>query len=153
FSLTVDAADNVWVVNPSGPSGSGGGGCLGRACGSVSELTASSGYSTGLNFAPVGAAFFFSDFLAFDATGNVWVSNSEGPAGNEECDFGCGSLSELLAAGGYSTGLNFSAAITGFEFPGPLTVDSASNVWVANLRGVSELFASDAYATGQNFAL
>ncbi len=64
---------------------------------SVSELTAASGYRTGLNFAPGGVAFDDPDSLALDGSGNVFVANDPYP----------GSVSELTAASGYAAGLNF----------------------------------------------
>jgi len=62
----------------------------------VSELPVASGYTTGLNFAPSGAAFSGPISLALDGSDNVFVANENG-----------NSVSELTASSSYATGLNF----------------------------------------------
>jgi len=71
--LAMDSGGNLWAVNYCSNSA-----CTGNNVGSVSELTFASGYSTGLNFAPPGASFYFSQSLALDGSGNVWITNSAG---------------------------------------------------------------------------
>jgi hypothetical protein len=179
-SVALDAIGNVWTTNAIGPNGSTD--CGGSGCGSVSELTASSGYTTGLNFAPAGAGFATPVFVALDATGNVWTTNAFVPTGSTDCGgSSCGSVSELTASSGYTTGFNFAPANAGFDFPVSLALDATGNVWATNERGppgskdcvdlrtdgeassaiaeqrkgcgsVSELTASSGYTTGHNFA-
>ena len=48
--------------------------------GSVSELTAASGYATGLNFAPSAALFDDPSSIALDGSGNVFVANRRATA-------------------------------------------------------------------------
>jgi DNA-binding beta-propeller fold protein YncE len=51
--------------------------------------------------------------------------------------------SELIASGGYTTGLSFSPAGAALSAPASLQLDSAGNVWMANFDGgtLSELLA------------
>ncbi len=65
-SLALDGSGNVFVANESGGT---------EDAGSVSELTAGSGYSMGVNFAPSGASFNVPESLALDGSGNVFVAN------------------------------------------------------------------------------
>jgi hypothetical protein len=98
-ALALDASGNVFVINFNGASGGN--------IGSVSELTATSAYTTGSKFAPAGATFNQPRALALDTAGNVWVSNcgsSCSGSGNT------GSVSELTASSSYGTGNNFAAA-------------------------------------------
>jgi hypothetical protein len=147
----VDLAGNVWVSNFSG-----GAGCATDTapCGSVSELTAASGYATGLNLAPASAQFDYVDSLAIDTAGNIWTINEGGGSGCASGVPPCGSVSELTASSGYTTGTNFAPQGAMFNFPLTLAVDSAGNVWVPNFIGdsVSELTASNNYSTGLNFS-
>jgi hypothetical protein len=145
-SLALDASGNVLVANCGvgcyGSSGSG-------ANGSVSELTAANGYATGLNFAPMGAAFAEPLSIALDGLGNVLVGN------------GNGGVSEL-AAPTYTSGSDFSPAGAAFSSAYSLALDGSGNVFVANCGtvcgggagngSVSELTAADSYGTGLNFA-
>jgi hypothetical protein len=146
-ALALDASGNVFVSNYTGSIGS---------TGSVSELTASSAYTSGSKFVPSAAAFNQPQALALDSTGNVWIAN---------CGFPCsgsgnnGSVGELTAGSSYSTGLNFAAAGAAFDAPIGIALDSSGNVFVANFDGVSggavgsvsELTAGSSYATGLNF--
>src|SRR5208282_357927 len=117
--------------------------------GSVSELTAASGYATGLNFAPSGARFASPVSLALDGSGNVFAANENN------------SVSELTQASGYASGLNFALPPLppGFFDSPSLALDGSGNVFVANndaeggnAGSVSELTAASGYATGLNFA-
>ena len=78
----------------------------------MSELTAASSYATGLNFAPSGASFDDPGSIALDGSGNVFVANCGMLRGT-----GNGSVSELTAASGYATGLNFAPAGASFADP------------------------------------
>ena len=76
----------------------------------MSELTAASGYATGLNFAPCRAPrSTYPVSIALDGSGNVFVAN-----------VGQDSVSELTAASSYATGLNF--APSGASFNGPTSI-------------------------------
>jgi hypothetical protein len=138
-ALALDTAGNVWVSN-CGTSCSGSGNS-----GSVSELTAGSGYATGNNFAAAAALFDNPLSIALDVSSNVWAVNFTGVLNT-------GSVSELTAASSYLTGLNFAAAGAAFSNPSSIALDSAANVWVANSGSVGELTASSSYSTGANFA-
>ena len=76
----------------------------------MSELTASSSYATGLNFAPAGAAFNNPISIAVDGSGNVFVANEIGDSNN-------GSVSELTAASSYATGLQLRPRGRGLQQP------------------------------------
>ena len=145
-ALALDASGNVFVINFNGASGGN--------IGSVSRITASSGYTTGSNFSPSGAAFNQPQALALDTAGNVWVSNcgsSCSGSGNT------GSVSELTASSSYSSGNNFAAAAASFDNPIGIALDTSTNVWAVNFTGatntgsVSELTAGSGYLTGLNF--
>jgi len=138
-ALALDTAGNIWVSN-CGTSCSGSGNS-----GSVSELTAGSGYATGNNFAAVAALFNNPLGIALDASSNVWTVNFTGVLNT-------GSVSELTAASSYLTGLNFAAGGAAFSNPGSIAFDSAANVWVANSGSVGELTASSGYLIGAKFA-
>ncbi len=145
LSIALDGAGNVLVANcGSACSGAGIGG-------SVSELTAASGYGTGFSFAPAAAAFNDPVSIALDGSGNVLVAN---------CGSACsgtgnsGSVSELTAASGYGTGVNFAPSGALFSVPGSIALDGSGNVFAPNgfNNSVSELTASSGYGTGFNFA-
>jgi len=138
-ALALDTAGNVWVAN-CGTTCSGSGNT-----GSVSELTASSSYGAGANFAAAGASFNSPIGIALDTSSNVWVVNNAG-TGNS------GSVSELTAASSYLTGLNFAAAGAAFSSPSSIALDRSANVWVTNSASVGELTAGSSYMTGANFA-
>ena len=75
-SLAIDSAGNLFVTN------------CGAACGgggnpSVSELTAASGYATGVKFAPAGGAFNIPIALAVDSAGNIFMVNQQGNSVSE----------------------------------------------------------------------
>ena len=138
-ALALDTAGNIWVAD-CGTRCSGSGNS-----GSVSELTASSSYGTGANFAAAGASFNSPIGIALDTSSNVWVANFAGTSNT-------GSVSELTAASSYLTGLNFAAAGAAFNSPGSIALDRSANVWVANAATVGELTAGSSYTTGANFA-
>ena len=142
-SIALDGSGNVFAANINGSS-------MGNF-GSVSELTAASGYATGLNFAPPGASFDVPYSMAVDGSGDLFVANQGGHGINA-------SVSELTAASSYATGLNFAPAGAEFASPQSIALDGSSNVFVANegnlttnLGSVSELTAGSGYATGLNF--
>ncbi|MGO9453034.1 MAG: hypothetical protein ACLQDV_18650 [Candidatus Binataceae bacterium] len=140
-ALALDSAGNVFIAN----NGSGI-----RPSGSVSELTAASGYAAGLNFtSSTGASFDSPVSLALDSAGNVFVAN------NSFSVRPSGSVSELTEESDYAAGMNFSSS-TGATFDGPsaLALDSLGNVFIANEVGdtVSELTEASGYGTGMNFA-
>lgn len=103
--------------------------------GSVGELN-DGAYNTGSNFAPAGAqldntVIANTQQIALDSAANIFVT-----------DYSEDSVSELTGSG-YTVGLNF-APSGQFASPGPITIDSVGNVWVANLNttngnGVTEL--------------
>ncbi len=134
-SIALDGSGNVFVANFGGNGGNGN-------IGSVSELTAASGYGTGLNFAPAGASFSNPRSIALDGSGNVFVANE------------FGGVSELTVASSYGTGLSFQPAAAAFDAPFSIALDRAGNVFVANEGGnsVSELTAGSGYGTGLKFA-
>jgi hypothetical protein len=131
-SIAVDASGNVFAAN---------------LFNSVSELTAASGYATGLNLAPSGAMLNDNESLALDGSGNIFVLNLDGN-GN------LGSVGELTAASSYATGLNFNPAGASFASPTSLALDGSGNIFVVNQssNSVSELTAASSYGTGLNFA-
>ena len=100
-------------------------------------------WALALNFAAPSAGFNAPYSLAVDAGGNVWVANAGGD-----------SVSELVAASGYTTELNLSPTGAALSFPVSIAVDAASNVWAVNFDSdsVSELTAASNYASGLNFA-
>jgi hypothetical protein len=121
--IALDGPGNVFTLNGFGGTGDNG---------SVSELTATSSYSTGLNFDPAGAAFSEAGDLAVDGSGNVFVTNYG--------QFGGAGVSELTAGSSYGTGLNFNPAGAAFSLPGSIALDESGNVFVANEGGlVSEI--------------
>jgi hypothetical protein len=130
YSLALDSLGNVFVVNAGGNS--------------VSELVASSGYTTAFNYAPSGAAMSLPTLIAIDTSNNLWIANN---AGN--------SISELTQSSGYSTGLSFSPSAAMINTPSYLNLDAAGNVWVANTGNdsVSELLSgcSATSCNGINF--
>jgi len=133
YSMALDGSDNVFLANE---------GNLKSNFGSVSELTAASGYAMGLNFAPAGASFDVLLSIALDGSGNVFAANDSN-----------NSVSELTAASSYDTGLNFSPSAAKLRSPGPIALDGSGNVFTANAgnASVSELTAGSGYATGLNF--
>ncbi len=96
-----------------------------------------------LTYAGQGAGFNAPNSVTLDGAGNVWVANAGGD-----------SVSELVAASGYTTGLNLAPVGAALNFPVSIAIDTANNVWVANFGGnsASELTAASNYATGLNFA-
>ncbi len=121
ISIALDGSGNVFVASENNNS--------------VSELTAASGYATGLNYnnsntGSPGALFGSPISIAVDRSGNVFVAN----CGNESV---AGSVSELTAASGYSTGLNLAPAGAAFESPLWVALDGSGNVWVTNSLGNS----------------
>jgi hypothetical protein len=111
------------------------------------------GWEIALNFAPAGAAFSLPQSIALDASGNVFVANSNGNHGPD-----LGSVSELTVASGYAAGLNLAPAGAVFDEPTSLALDGSGDVFVANggtngdFGSVSELTVGSSYATGLNFA-
>ncbi len=85
------------------------------------ELTAASGYSTGINFSPTAADIMDTYGIAIDSAANIWVSNT------------AYSVSELLASGGYSTANTFSAEGAAFDDPASIALDSSGNLWLSNI--------------------
>ena len=125
LGIAIDRDDNVWAANFDGNS--------------VSELLASGGYATGLNFAPAGAAFDGPVMLSFDSAANLWAGNFSGS-----------SISELTATSAYATGFNFAPAGASLNSPLGLELDTADNLWTSNVAAshVSELTSASSYATG-----
>ncbi len=148
--IAVDSAGDIWVTNYSGGSG-----CSPSSapCGSISELTAASAYTTGRNFAPSGADLNRPFSITADSAGNIWAANKEGGSGCTSFTSPCGSVSELTASSRYATGLNFAPAGAVFDIPRSITLDGSGNVWTLNLESgsVSELVASGSYGAGLNF--
>ena len=144
LSIALDGSGNVFAANcGSDCSGSGNGG-------SVSELTAASGYATGLNFAAPDAAFNVPLSAALDGSGNVFVGNC-----GSDCSFtgNSGSVSELTAASGYTSGVNFAPPGALFDLPGSIALDGSDDVFATNdSNSVSELTVASSYGTGLNFS-
>ncbi len=133
-SIAIDSSGNVWAPNSFTSDGE-----LGD---SVSELTAASGYMTGINFGPSTGADFDEPFwVSFDSAGNLWVANG-----------GSSSVSELTAASNYESGNNITPTGANLDAPDTVVVDGASDLWLANTGNgsVSELPASN-YSAGFNF--
>jgi hypothetical protein len=73
-SIALDGSGNIFAANDYGGIGE---------TGSVSELTAASGYRTGFNFVAAGAALSFPGSIALDGSGNVFVANEFGNSVSE----------------------------------------------------------------------
>ena len=122
--------------------------------------TAPDGWEIALNFAPSGANFDGTNFLAIDAGGNVWVPNISG-----------NTVTELTSSGGLAG--NFTPSGASFNGPDGVAIDAAGNAWVTNYgfgvdeeggTSVTELLAgcttssctadnfSNANTSGANFA-
>jgi len=92
---------------------------------SVSELTASSRYFDGLNFALPNSGLG-SIAIALDGSDNVFVANN-GPV----------SVSELIANIGYATRLNFVIPDPFFGDACAIALDSSGNVFLSNINSSS----------------
>ncbi len=81
---------------------------------------------------PLQETFFDApEFLAIDAAGNVWVTNTGMTFGNP-------SVTELTPSGGFVGNFNNSNTIgPNFDFPQGVAIDAVGNVWVANYDGNS----------------
>ena len=130
-SIALDGSGNVFVANAAGVSSAG--------VGSVSELTATSSYATGFNFAPPGALFNAPISIALDGSGNLFAANN----GNTS-----GSVTELTASSGYGAGANFNPISADISAPLSIALDGSGNVFVQNPGNVSELTAASNYASG-----
>jgi len=133
-SIALDGSGNVFVANAAGFSSAG--------AGSVSELTATSSYATGFNFAPSGALFNAPISIALDASANLFAANS----GNTS-----GSVSELTANSGYGAVANFNPISADISAPLSIALDGSGNVFVVNPDNVSELTSASSYASGSTF--
>jgi hypothetical protein len=138
-ALALDSSNNLFVANLDGGT---------DTAGSVTELTESSGYSTGAvfdNTSDSGAGFNNPTSLALDSSQNVFVTNA---AGN--------SVTELTSTSSYLSASNFNNSNTtpspSFDNPLELALDSSSNIFAINELGssVSLLFAPS-YGTSTNF--
>ena len=126
-SIALDGSGNLFLNNSA------------DILGSVSELTASSGYKKGNNFnINPGSVDDYALALALDGSGNVLVASPDG-------------LSELPVATGYSTPEGpFNAA--SFDQPTSIALDASADVFVANSGNntVTELIAGASYEAGFN---
>jgi len=88
-------------------------------CGSVSELTASSGYSAGFNISS--DVYVVPEAIALDASGNLWIANTYLP-----------SVIEWYAGSGYTAGYNHAA---GVGVPNSVAIDGSGDVFVGGFWG------------------
>jgi len=110
-AIAIDGSGNVWVANYAG--------------GNVTELTASSNYTTS-NTYTVGSSPVA---IAIDGSGNVWVANEgNGTVGTA---FGDSNVTELTASSNYTTSNTYTAG----SLPVAIAIDGSGNVWVANYGG------------------
>lgn len=131
ISIALDGDNDVFVANISSNS--------------VSELTESSNYATGLNYGnSTGAAFSIPNSIALDPTGDLFVTNLL-----------TSTVSELTQASGYSSGSHFAPSGAALNSPVGIVLDSSANLYVLNFDSVSELFSADMgmgpYGTGANY--
>jgi hypothetical protein len=141
YAVALDASGNVFALNC-------GEECGGDTLGSVSELTASSGYATALNLG--GGDFYSPESLAVDTSGNLFAANAVGYDAN--------SVTELTFASSppYSTDVYIDPSGADFSNPLSLTLDASGDLFVANYgnssdSSVSEVTPAPTYGTGHNF--
>jgi streptogramin lyase len=116
LGVAIDASGNAWVVNDEGGSDTNG---------SVTELN-SSGALVGSynNTNTTGANFNGPDWLAIDASGNVWVPNESGTSVT------------VLASNGTLVS-NYNPTGSNFDGPNGIAIDASGNAWVTNSNGNS----------------
>jgi streptogramin lyase len=133
--IVVDGAENIWIPNHGNDS--------------VTELTASSGYSaasainiTNTTFGTSATNFSSPDGIAIDGSGYIWVSNHHN-----------NTVTRLTMTGAAVTSaVNFSNTTSNFGFNGPdgLVVDQSGNVWIPNDTGNSVTELNTTNGTGVN---
>jgi hypothetical protein len=133
IGLALDFASNIFVANCDD---------------TVSELTAASSYSSGSSFSLVTSNnqhfSLTQSGIALDPDSDVLVLTS---------GLVDGGVSELTAIGDYRSGKFFTPAGAAFDGPMAIAVDSAGNVFAANLfSSMSELTAESALMAGSVFS-
>jgi streptogramin lyase len=120
YGVAIDNSGNAWVANFFGGN---------DLAGSVIEFNNSGSTATAFNNSNTSPGDVFDDptDIAFDSTGNLWISNTQ--------TGGFGSPAELIAGctSGSCTGINFN----GITLQGPIgvAIDASNNIWMENTTG------------------
>jgi streptogramin lyase len=117
-ALALDAAGDVWAVNPAFSAG-----------GSLTEFVFSSTGFTATNFS--GNGLFSAAGEAIDGAGNVWVANND--------INGVNGVAVVNASGAPLAGTPYTAGGALADLPVALAIDASGNVWVADNSAVVEI--------------
>jgi sugar lactone lactonase YvrE len=118
---TFDSDGNLWLVDQDAPG-----------LDEISKTQLKAGGSiTPAKIISDSAEFLFPTFLAFDKSGNLWVTNTAGsPFGAGPTHLLAFSPSQVASGGTQTAAVKISSAI--LDVPGELTFDNHGNLWVPN---------------------